>query len=154
MISLLPSFEETVVLPRNIQDPYQRLAASTSNKPFLQPDEEILLFAGWVRPDRFRISLRTRRPNYFLPLVIGRLEESSSGCILLLRYVLFPTTRILIQLWTVLVMLSSAMAGYSYHKPVLGLMGLVALVLVYLVAWANFRIQLRLTREAIQRVVA
>lgn len=154
MISLLPSYEETLVLPRNVHDPYQRLAASTSNKPFLQPDEEILLFAGWVKPDRFRISLRTRRPNYFLPLVIGRLEESSTGCILLLRYVLFPTTRVLIQLWTLLVILISAMAGNAYHKPLLGLMGIGMLVLVYLVAWANFRIQLRFTRDTIQRVVA
>jgi len=89
-----------------------------------------------------------------LPLVIGRMEESSAGCILLLHYILFPTTRILIQLWTLLVVLGSAMGGYSYHKPIMGLMGLGALILVYLIVWANFRIQLRLTRDAIQRVVA
>jgi len=89
-----------------------------------------------------------------LPLVIGRMEESSAGCILLLHYILFPTTRILVQLWTLLVVLGSAMAGYSYHKPIMGLMGLGVLILVYLIVWANFRIQLRLTRDAIQRVVA
>lgn len=154
MISILPTFSETLVLPRTGADIYQRLSVSTSNKPFLQPDEEELLFTGWVQPDRMRISLRGRRPSHFLPLVTGRMDLTRSGCILVLRYTLFPTTRLLLQLWSILIILGSLMTAYTYRSAVFTLAGLLLLIIIYLIAWSNFNLQLHATREAIHRVVA
>lgn len=154
MISLLPSFRETLVLRWNARDTYERLAASTSNKPFLQGDEQELLFSGWVLPERMRISLRSRRPTHYAPLVIGRLEGTSSGCLLLLKYTLFPTTRVLVQLWSVFIVLSAAIASYQLQNPYYLSGGALLLAAIYFIVWSNFQLQLRPLREAIHRVVA
>lgn len=154
MITLLPSYRETLVLARSGEDTYRRLLVSTSQKPFIQPDESELLFTGWVRPDRLRVSLRNRRPSHFLPLVIGKLEVSSSGCILLLHYRLFPTVGLLIQLWSILIVIGTLMTGYSYRTYTPALFGVLLLLIMYLIAWSNFFLHLRPTREAIRRVVA
>ncbi|HNO32453.1 MAG TPA: hypothetical protein PKI78_11750 [Anaerolineales bacterium] len=154
MISLLPTFRETMVLPWSADDIHARLAASTSNKPFLQPDEHELLFTGWVMPRRMRISLRVRRGNYYLPLVIGQLEETSTGCILLLRYTLFPVTRLLLQLWTVLLVLGALMVSYQYSNLLFLPGGGMLIGIIYFITWSNFRLQLNMTHEAILRVVS
>lgn len=154
MISLLPNFRETLVLRWSARDILQRLTASTSNKPFLQPDEPEWVFTGWIMPERFRISLRSRRQNHYLPLVIGQIEESSSGTILLLRYTLFPTMRLLLQLWTLLIILGSLFLSYQYRELWIPLGGVLILAAIYLIAWSNFFIQLKQTREAFHRIVA
>ena len=154
MISLLPTDNETIVLPRSGEDTYRRLLISTSEKTLLQHDEIELLFSGWVLPDRFRITLRARRPNHFQPLVTGKIETTSTGCILFLRYRLFPMTRILVQLWTLLLVLGMSMTGYSSGSYTPVLIGLSILAVIYMVAWSNFWLHKRTTRDAIHRVVA
>ena len=154
MISLLPSYRETLVSNRATKDVLQRLAVSTSTKPFLQPDEPELVFTGWVLDDRFRISLRTRRANHYLPLVIGRAETTSTGSILLLRYTLFPTIQLLLKLWTVLIGLGVAISTYE-HKTIYALwIASGILFLVYFVVWSNFRMHLATTKETIRRIVS
>ena len=150
----LPTFRETLILPRTARDIYQRLSVSTSVKPFVQPDESELLFNGWVKEDRLRISLRLRRANYYIPLVIGQIEESSTGCILLIQYKLFPSTRLLLQLWTIFILLGGAMGFYQTHN-VYVLFGAVAILgTIYFITWSNFKIHLNTTREAIHRIIA
>lgn len=153
MITLLPTFQETIVLSRTAEEIYGRLFASTSQKPFLQPDEHELLFSGWATPERFRLSLRSRRPSHFLPLVSGTLESTSFGCILFLRFSLFPATRMLLQLWSVLIIIGTLMIAYPYESYTSIPVGLLVLASIHLIAWSNFRIHLRPTREAIQRAV-
>ncbi len=154
MISLLPSYRETLVSSRSTKDVLQRLSVSTSAKTFLQPDEPELLFTGWVLDDRFRISLRTRRANHYLPLVIGQAETTSTGSILLLRYTLFPTIQLLLKLWTVLIALGAAILTYQ-HKGIYAFwMASGFLFLVYFIVWSNFRMHLATTKETIRRIVA
>lgn len=154
MITLLPSYRETLVLPRSAKDTGERLSASTSSKAFPQPDEAELLFSGWVKPDRFRIALRMRRPNHFIPLVIGTIDSTSSGCLILLSYQLFPLTRFLIYAWTCFLLLGSGI-GIVIFNNYPGALGMLAVVaLIHFIARSNFNVQLRLTRDAVHRVVA
>lgn len=67
---------------------------------------------------------------------------------------LFPATRLLLQLWLMLLILGTVMVGYMYRSSTIVLMGAAILAIVLLIAWSNFRLQLRATREAIHRVVA
>ncbi len=154
MITLLPSFRETLVLPRKAKDTSERLLVSTSNKPFLQPDESELLFSGWVNPDRFRIALRLRRQNHFIPLAMGKIDATTSGCLITLHYRLFPVTRLLLQAWSVLLVAGGVIALYPFQNYLASLAAAATLILIHIVARSNFRIQLQLTREAIHRVVA
>ena len=154
MITLLPSYQETLVLPRSAKDIEERLSASTSSKPFLQPDEAELLFSGWIKPDRFRIALRLRRPNHFIPLVIGTIDSTSSGCLISLSYQLFPHTRFLLYGWTGFLLLGGTIGLLIFRNYPSALGAAVVLVLIHAITRSNFKLQLRLTRETLHRVVA
>ncbi len=153
MISLLPSYRETLVSNRSTKDILQRLAVSTSDKPFLQPDEPELIFTGWVLDDRFRISMRTRRANHYLPLVIGQAEITSTGSILLLHYTLFPTIQLLLKLWTALIILGAGIGSYEMKSLHALWIAACLLFLMYFIVWSNFRMHLATTKEAIRRIV-
>ncbi len=154
MTTLLPNYMETLVIPRPAEEVLQRLATSTSNQAFLQPHEPILLFNGWVHEDRFRISVRSRRVNHFLPLAIGRLENSSTGCILLIRYSLLPTTRLLLKLWTILIVLGTVMGWFQSKSLYVPLIATSLLLLIYYITWSNFNIHLKPLRKSLHRLLS
>lgn len=154
MTTLLPTYKETLVIPRPAEEVLQQLANSTSNQAFLQPHEPILLFNGWVREDRFRISVRARRANHFMPLAIGHLETSSTGCILLISYSLFPTIRLLLNLWTILIVLGGTMGLFYFKSFFVPLIATTLLVLIYYVTWSNFNIHLQPFRKSLHRLLS
>jgi hypothetical protein len=153
VISLLPSYHETLVLPKPAVEVCQLLAGATSNRPFLQPDETTLYFNGWVNEKRFRISLRVRRANHYLPLVKGKIESSSSGCILFIDYGLFPTIRLLLTLWTILLILGSLVVYYQTKNFFFLLAGLGIIAVIHGIVWSNFKLQLLPTRDAFLRLL-
>jgi len=154
VITLLQPYRETLVLPEDASTVQQRLANATSNQPFDQPHEPVLVFNGWVKEDRFRITLRARRANHFAALVVGQLEASSNGCILLLRYSLFPNTRWMLNFWTILILLGAVIGWVQFHRFIVPAVAAASLAVIYFVAWSNFKIQQRLTREAVLRVAS
>lgn len=154
MITLLPTYQEMLVVPNSAKDVYQRLASATSSRIFLQPHEPILLFNGWVHNDRFRISFRARRVNHFFPLAFGQIESTSTGCILLTSYTLFPYMRLLLSFWTMLIVLGAIVGWFQYKTPYAPLTAIIILISIYFVVWSNFRIHLGQFREALHRVVS
>jgi hypothetical protein len=153
VISLLPSHHETIVLPYSAETVFRKMYWATSDKPFLQPDEQNLKFNGWVKEHRFRISQRVHRANNYLPLVIGEIESTSSGCILFIDYKLFPTTRMLLVLWTILLVLGSLIFSYQTQNIAYLAGGFAAIALIHFVVWSNFNLQLDITRKALHQLV-
>lgn len=153
MIALLPAYHETIVLSGQATITRKQLSLAISDKAFRQPNEKLLFFNGWIRENKFIISLRGQRINYFLPLVIGQIESAPSGCILFVDYKLFPTTRALMIVWTFLLLLGSMISVYYFKNALmpLGAAGLIALI--HSVAWLNFKLQLRLTRDALHHTI-
>ena len=153
MISLLPAHHETLVLPKPAAEVYQILSAASSHKLFIQPDEKKLFFNGWVKETRFRLALRQRRANHYLPLVVGKIEATSTGSLIFLDYKLFPMTRLLLTLWTLFLILGFLTAWYQ-TKNILFLPGGLALILlIHAIAQSNFRLQLKPTREALHQLL-
>jgi hypothetical protein len=154
VITLLPAFHETIVLPRKAEEVFHLLEDATSNKPFIQSDEQKLFFNGWVREDKFRVSLRVHRANNYLPLVVGQLEPTSSGSILLVDYKLFPTTRLLLVLWTIILILGSIFISFQTKNILYLLGGACIIILIHAIVWSNFNLQLKPTREALHSVLS
>jgi hypothetical protein len=142
-----------VVLPKPASEVYQILARATSHLPFVQLDEPKLHFNGWVKEARFRISLRQQRANHYLPLVVGQLEATSTGCILFLDYKLFPMTRLLLTLWTILLVLGSLTIWYQTKNIFVLPSGLVILLLIHFIVRANFSLQLKLTHTTLHNLL-
>lgn len=133
----------------------RRLKAATTDKLLTQNEirDRKILFTGYVLSDRFRVSLKITKPNNFLPLVKGTIESSSSGSIVFMTYSLFPSTKVFMIFW----LLFSLVAGLLVtHQQSLYLVTIpiVIITLILWVAWANFRIQVRLTREAFRQIFA
>lgn len=148
MISLLPSYHETIVIPRSQEEVYELISAASTNKPFLQLDESRLFFNGWVRRNRFRLSLRTQRLTHYSPLMIGKIETTSNGCILFLEYKLFPNIRAIVTLSAILVISVMLFFYYQTRQLAFPLGGLFLLGAVFFIIRSNFMLQLRPLRDA------
>jgi len=153
VISLLPHHHETVVLPKPAHEVYQILAAATSHLAFFQSDEKKLHFNGWIKETRFRISLRQQRANHYIPLIIGQIEATSTGCLLFLDYKLFPMTRLLLTLWTILLVLGSLTVWYQAKNIFILPSGLAILLLIHFIVRANFSLQLKLAQKTLHNLL-
>ena len=153
MISLLPSYRETLVLSNSREQVHMKILGSTSQEPGGSSRESQLLFSGSVHADGFGIFLRSRRPGHFLPFLSGRIEPTRTGCILFLRYTLFPITRVLILLWSFLIFAGTLIAGFITGLYPTFLFGTLLLIVIHMITWSNFYLHLKPIREAIRRVV-
>ena len=151
MSALVPTFHETIVLARSIKDIRERLAAITSND-IHPPDSP--WFTGWVLEDRMRLVLRASRPGPYAPVVKGQLEETSTGCILFLRFSLMPNMEWMLRFWYAVLLVGSLSFTYLTKQPLGVVAGLLTAVLIWFVVRSNFYLHLRPLRDAIHRAIA
>lgn len=154
---LLPLHQETFVLPFNGQETIWRLkqVIRPLDKDVAYPEEAEakFLFNGWIEENRFRISRKIRYPENFLPLMIGRIETTSVGSILFIRYRLFSSAAMFLVFWTVISLLLGLFfllfhQEYLYAAVAFGLgMG------NYFIATKNFHIQIRSSRKALNEAL-
>ncbi|MFO7258728.1 MAG: hypothetical protein DIU61_013585 [Bacteroidota bacterium] len=145
MIPLLPHATRTLVTILQQEEVFERMRRG------ITPDKN--RFAGVVQPDRFSISMRVRRPATFLPLIRGHTEPTPSGCLIFLKAALFPSTRVYMVFWLLFVPVAGVIAARQYDSPWPLAVALIADLAVLWIAWANFRIQLRLSMEALDAVL-
>jgi hypothetical protein len=149
VINLLPAYRETIVLPIAAPVVFERLALSTSNKV---PESNEIIFHGWVKPDRFRLSLRQRRPSNYAPIISGQIETTSNGCILFIDYKLMPSMRVFIMFWTLLIILGSLFSGFQFKNVAYTMSGLAIIAFIYGIVWSNFNLQRKPSHEALLRL--
>lgn len=149
MIRLLPYESETLVVTHGWDIVLKKLSDGLQE----QPTRGRHHLTGWVRDDRFQVTLVTRRYNSFMPVATGRIDPTSGGCLIFLDYRLFPATRIYLIFWSLFLLLAGVFASYQYKNLLLWTASLAVIVLVNLVAWANFRLHLKTTRATLLRLL-
>ncbi|MGE0770707.1 MAG: hypothetical protein AB7K37_03265 [Cyclobacteriaceae bacterium] len=155
MISPLPSKVESYQITHTPKEVSDRLAYVTTDKLLLQNQEvDHFLFTGWVKSDHFRISLKIKRPNSFLPIAKGLIESTSEGCIVLVRYELFPSTKMFLTFWCMFALLVGMYVTFQYKQWIYAASTFLLLVVILWVAWSNFQIQLTETRDALTKVLS
>ncbi len=90
-----PFEEETIVSARSQAEIITQLSKFTH----LVSDSVIPvrhIFNGNIEKDSFRISLKVNFPQNALPLAIGKIEPTSKGSIVFLKYELFPATKVML----------------------------------------------------------
>lgn len=154
-MTTLPQHHETFVLNKQHEDVIRVLSEKTTNKLLLQNQEGgQFKFTGWIKNDRFRISLKIHRPNSYIPLIVGKVEPTSAGCILFITYQLFPSTRMFLTFWSLLIVLVGVFAGYQYESFIYGGGGFTVVAVIHWIAWSNFRMQLKPSREALLQALS
>lgn len=151
MISLLPSYHETLVLPISVKEVVMRLTITTSDQV---EQERKINFNGWIKGNRFRISMRQRRPSNYIPVVSGDIEHTSRGSIVFLNYRLLPAVRLFLTFWTLLIFPGAVFIGFQYSSIAYTLSGVAILILIHLIVWSNFKLQLKPTRELILEILS
>jgi hypothetical protein len=100
----LPFGRETLVSALSKEEVLDRLAAvtrgtGTEGLPEIRP-----LFNGRVEEDGFRLSRVIEKGDNFLPLLLGKVEDTPRGSIIFARYQLFSITRFFLWFWTVVLL--------------------------------------------------
>jgi len=155
---LFPFSQETVVTSFDSEEVYRRLWSVTepTGDEEWEPDvdEDQLLFNGHVDKNTFRLSRKVKRANNFLPLMRGRVESTSLGSIVFIRYRLFLWTLSFLIFWSILTTLF-ALYFLIYEKIYINAAFSILLGLAnYVIAVLNFRKQVRISSSALREVLA
>lgn len=99
----------------------------------------LVKFTGYVHDNSFRISKKTHYPQFFIPLIKGEIDSSSSGSVIRLTFKLFRNTRRWLMIWTLISFFSGCLFLLIHNTVIAGWSFLLCL-LNYGVAVSNFRI--------------
>ncbi len=148
----LPNYQETLVLAMPATQVIQLVRTAVSFSLPRDPLEEP--FWGWITENRFRISLKVKRANPYLPVIKGTLESTHSGSILFLQFQLLPTTRMFLLFWTLLIVFGSVVVAYQRDNGWYMLGGLAITAAIHAVVWGNFHLQRKISRERLLALLA
>jgi hypothetical protein len=107
---------------------------------------------GRIIPFGFIVTIRLRRPHLFMPEVTGRIEQTSKGSIIFLKYDLFPATRLLLLFWTIVLPLAGIFISYQSKNYFLVAGSFALAILIHVVAWANFKLHVKTTQKILYRI--
>jgi hypothetical protein len=137
VIEILPALAETLVLPISAADVEQRVKTGIEEHKFV----------GVVGRGKFSLSPYVFRPPQFQPIIKGSIEGSSRGSVVFLRYELYPATKLLIVLVSLILLASAVVSIVVGAKPLYTLFAFGMIFLIRGVAITN----IRLHRDPVRR---
>jgi hypothetical protein len=149
-LNLLPYHSEILVSAFSKKEVLSQLNKVTVEVNYLdrrsQQDRDSF-FNGIIGQSGFRISKVVNRGDTFLPLLLGKVEETPRGCILFLQYKLFPGAIFFLSFWTVILLAAAvfyilATPNYLYATAAIGLTAI-----NYFIALFFFNRQVKSSRE-------
>ncbi len=154
---LFPTEREILVLPYTKEEIFKKLwkVSKPVKSADLIPDvpEQNFLFNGWVKENHFRLSRKILRPDNFLPIIDGRIEGTSKGSIIFLKYRMFFATITFLVFWSVVTLLI-AFYFYLFEKIYLyAALSLLIGVMNYVIALLNFKKQVRISSRILQEAI-
>ncbi|MTI31854.1 hypothetical protein [Xanthovirga aplysinae] len=155
-LSFLPVWWETIVLPQQADEiKYRIWRVTKSVRPELKwpnVQEKSFLFNGWIEDKHFRISRILTYPNNYIPLIIGEIEETSTGCIVFLKYKLFFFTRFFLIFWTIVTLLLSLFFLLFIRNNLYAFLSILTGGFNYLIVIINFNIQIDKSRKVLHKL--
>jgi hypothetical protein len=148
-MNLLPQDSETFVVSRKAHEVQIVLAQASVSENLVQNRKEHVekLFVGWVKENKFQLSIRPKRPNSFLPVMKGKMESTSTGSILFVTYNLFPSTRLYLSFWSLFSVITGIILFFQLSTVYVPVATIGVLVSIHYIAWANFKMQVRISRD-------
>ncbi len=150
-LPLLPERNITMVLPFPSQRVLQAIEQKTHPAGVtvpagLRPDRRYW-FRGNIAQDAFVLAPAQELFHSYNPIINGKIETTSSGSILFLKYQLFKNTRFFLITWTVLTLFFTLLFSFGIPRMNLALISATLLIVNYLVAFASFQKQVKLAQE-------
>lgn len=157
-MNFLPYQNSILVLPLVAQEVENKLVRRTKT---LSPETfhtfqsiNHPLFNGWIKENKFKISRRITHPENFLPLIVGKIEPTSKGCILFIRYQMFPGILFFIVFFCVVILLTSVFFLVFQKNLVTFIFLLLVSVGLYIIAIMDFNQKVKISRKLLERVLS
>jgi hypothetical protein len=144
-MNLIPFFSETLVLKGDCAETIECIENNTRHKGD-GLEEGSRLFRGIVDDRGFRISLDIREHVNFLPLISGRLENTSSGCLLFLNYQMLWGSLVMVGFWSIIAILFTLFFIFVHNEPVYGWIALIIGLGNYVVTLLSFNRMVKRSR--------
>lgn len=145
-MNIFPHHSEILVSSFSCDEVVKKIAAVTKRMDYLDYREYSVKryqFNGKIDESRFRLSLVIRRADSFLPLISGKIEPTKTGCILFLKYTLFPSSIFLLAFWSVITMLMAVFFFFYEKQWIYAVACLVAGVGNFAFSWFYFKSKLK-----------
>lgn len=144
-----PNHTEILVSAFSKKEVVDRLGKVTKNVNFLDYEARIAKgykFNGILEEDRFSVSLIIDKGDSFLPLIKGKFETTPKGCILFLKYSLFPSSVFFLAFWTIVTILLTLFFGLVAKNLWYALITFLLGLGNYLFAWSYFKRKTRISQ--------
>ncbi|MDF2156687.1 hypothetical protein [Algoriphagus sp. CAU 1675] len=155
-MNLLPFHSETLVSALSKAEVLEQLNKQTREVDFLDKRsqyDQAVLFNGMVGKHGFRISKVVQKGDSFLPLILGKVEDTARGSILFLQYRLFPGALFFIVFWSIVLLAFSAFYFAVLQNFLFGGICLAVAIVNYLLAIFFFRRQVKISRNAFHQLI-
>lgn len=153
----LPLKDETIVLALTAEEVEEVLWFHTYpvEEGALMPEKPEIdfLFNGWVRHKKFKLSKKIRSPENFLPIIKGRIEETSLGSLVFVQYSLFFSSNFFLIFWTFVTLFLSIFFIAFYDMMLYSAIAFGLGVSNYVIALANFNIQVKKSSKVLHKVL-
>jgi hypothetical protein len=141
---IFPQVTETFVLPLSAEEVEQRISdAIKTNK-----------INGAISGGNFSMSANLVRPPQFSPVARGRIESSSRGSLIFLRYELFPATKMLLTFISLALLLTSIAVAIEEKAPVYPIYAIFLAWVFRTVALTNIRIHRTPVRQDLLEILS
>jgi hypothetical protein len=155
-LNLFPYYSETLVSAFSKKEVLSQLNKATVEVNYLdrrsQQDRDSL-FNGIVGLSGFRISKVMDRGDTFLPLLLGKVEETPRGCILFLHYKLFPGAIFFLSFWTAILLATGAFYVFITPNYIYAAIAVGLTILNYLIALFFFNRQVKSSRKIFRKLL-
>lgn len=149
----LPFGRETLVSALAKEEVLDRLAAVTRGTRTERLPEIRPLFNGRMEVDGFRLSRVIEKGDNFLPMLLGKVEDTPRGSIIFVQYQLFSTTRFFLWFWTLVLLAFSLFFFLVTNQFLQGGVCLSLLGINYALAVFFFHRQLEPSKKLFQEVI-
>src|SRR5690606_2187888 len=153
----LPLKNETIVLslaPEEIEEVLW-LHTYPVEEGALMPDKPEIDFLcnGWVRDNKFKLSRKIRTPENFLPIIHGSIEKTSMGSLVFVQYSLFFSSNFFLVFWSLVTLLLTIFFIVFHDMVLYGAIAFGVGVSNYIIALANFNIQVKKSSQLLLKVL-
>lgn len=148
-MTFFPTHSEVLVSTFNKTEVIYRLSKVTKNVNFLDYEARKAKghrFNGTLEEDGFNVSLFVDKGDSFLPLINGKFETTPKGCILFLKYRLFPSSVFFLAFWTILTLLLTLFFGLVAKNLWYALISFLLGLGNYLFSWAYFKRKIKISQ--------
>lgn len=156
-MNLVPFHTETFVSTLSRREVLGQLSKVTTEVNYMDKQSlggKGVLFYGIVGQKGFRISKAILKGDTFLPMVLGNVEETPRGCIIFLKYRLYPGAIFFLAFWSlVLVGFTAYYFGVS-GQYLYGSISFTLAIFNYLLALFFFQRQVKSSREIFYKLIS